>query len=291
MILQFDGRWRFTPPQDGQFQNQSISSSAVDEFFGIILRVSSQGDSQTILEHFKGHFSIAIGTAHVRSSNERWAQADLKSLMEEAAAIAPMFIDVLYDGLHTLSRQHPEYAIPTDNQLNEILTKHNIGYEIVNNELRLRDQTTPLVRLEIETIEREQDTMDILLRSISLSEDLLSQGRAREAVQESLWLLETISTAFRGQRTSDGTVQGRFFNQIIQSLRTIHRGTTLDRVLQWAESLYGYLSSPTGGGVRHGLDLTEGQELSINEARLFCNLIRSYTNYLISEYRRIEGHV
>lgn len=32
----------------------------------------------------------------------------------------------------------------------------------------------------------------------------------------------------------------------------------------------------TGGGVRHGVDLREGVALQINEARLYCNLIRSY---------------
>jgi hypothetical protein len=51
--------------------------------------------------------------------------------------------------------------------------------------------------------------------------------------------------------------------------------------------LHGYLSSPTGGGVRHGADLKEGVALEVNEARLCCNLIRSYIAYLIAEHERL----
>ena len=47
-------------------------------------------------------------------------------------------------------------------------------------------------------------------------------------------------------------------------------------------NLRGFLSSPTGGGIRHGLDLTDGKSIQINEARLHCNLNRSYVTYLIT---------
>lgn len=53
--------------------------------------------------------------------------------------------------------------------------------------------------------------------------------------------------------------------------------------------LHGYLSSPTGGGVRHGVDLNEGVALELNEARLCCNLIKSYIGYLIAEHERLGG--
>ncbi|SPZ48216.1 Uncharacterised protein [Agrobacterium tumefaciens] len=53
-------------------------------------------------------------------------------------------------------------------------------------------------------------------------------------------------------------------------------------------TLHGYLSSPTGGGVRHGVDLKEGLALEIDEARLYCNLIRSYLTFLIAEHERLS---
>lgn len=58
-----------------------------------------------------------------------------------------------------------------------------------------------------------------------------------------------------------------YFNKIIGELRARGRGHQ-EQILQWMMTLHGYLSSPTGGGVRHGTDLNEGLELGIDEARL-----------------------
>jgi len=63
------------------------------------------------------------------------------------------------------------------------------------------------------------------------SEQLLSEGRDRQAVQEILWLLETVSTAFQGLDTGTGTIQGRYFNTIADDLRKQHKGKTLEQVL------------------------------------------------------------
>lgn len=52
--------------------------------------------------------------------------------------------------------------------------------------------------------------------------------------------------------------------------------------------LHGYLSSLTGGGVRHGMDLKAGVASHQNEALLYCNLIRSYITYLIEEHERFQ---
>ena len=51
----------------------------------------------------------------------------------------------------------------------------------------------------------------------------------------------------------------------------------------------GYYESHTGGGGRHGLDLKDGLALGIDEARLYCNLIRSYLTFLIAEHGRLAG--
>jgi hypothetical protein len=44
----------------------------------------------------------------------------------------------------------------------------------------------------------------------------------------------------------------------------------------------------TGGGIRHGADLSAGIAVQPNEARLFCNLIRSYISYLIAQHERLS---
>lgn len=94
-----------------------------------------------------------------------------------------------------------------------------------------------------------EQSIELIQASLHRASDLLQQGHWREAVQESLWLLETVATAFRGVATATGTVEGRYFNKIVKELRDAHRGGGTDRVLDWATSLHGYLSSPTGGGV------------------------------------------
>lgn len=60
------------------------------------------------------------------------------------------------------------------------------------------------------------------------------------------------------------------------------------QILDWMTKLHGYLSSPTGGGVRHGMDLKAGVAIQQNEARLYCNLIRSYITPLIEEHERLQ---
>jgi hypothetical protein len=134
-----------------------------------------------------------------------------------------------------------------------------------------------------------EQAVEVFQRSVHRSEELLSQGgHDREAVQEILWLLETAATAFRSVDTDTGTIEGKYFNQIVRELRQqAQRGTSLDRILDWMTALHGYLSSPAGGGVRHGLDLNRGVEVSHSEARLFCNLIRSYLAFLLTEHERL----
>ena len=128
----------------------------------------------------------------------------------------------------------------------------------------------------------------MIQKSLNDSEQMLSEGRNRPAVQEILWLLETVATAFQGLETEAGTVQGKYFNKIIANLQKHNRGTALDQILSWVITLHGYLSSPTGGGIRHGTDLRAGVATQPDEARLFCNLIRSYITFLLSEHERLS---
>ena len=116
----------------------------------------------------------------------------------------------------------------------------------------------------------------------------MSEGRDRQAVQEILWLLETVSTAFQGLDTGAGTIQGKYFNKIAEDLRRHNKGKILEQVLAWVTTLHGFLSSPTGGGIRHGTDLKTGIVIQPNEARLFCNLTRSYISFLMAEHARLS---
>ena len=134
----------------------------------------------------------------------------------------------------------------------------------------------------------DEQAQVLIGKSLATSSRLLSEGSGRQAVQELLWLLETITTAFKGTAKSEGTVSGKYFTTIIKELRADKRGTHQDRIFEWIERLHGYLSAPTGGGVRHGQDLAEGIAMNFNEAFLYCNLIRSYITYLLEEHQRLK---
>jgi hypothetical protein len=288
MALKFNNAWRFNPPGDGRFQNKTIPGEAIEEFLGLASRVATQGPRQSVLEHFKGEFASAAGSTHSRSSNESWAATDLENNMCSASENAPLFIEAFYDACTFLGRRYPDWWVPDINLINTVLKKHDIGYEIRPPDLVLLETLETVVPVPEPPPTLAEKAIDVFQASLQRSEQLLAENHPREAVQEILWLLETVATAFRGLETHSGTVEGKYFNQIVRDLRAKHPGTTLDRVLEWVTNVHGYLSSPSGGGIRHGLDIDAGVELSQNDARLYCNLIRSYLAYLLTEHERIS---
>ena len=289
MPLKFIGAWRFRSPADGKFLNESIPEAAVSECIDLIMKIATQEDDrQRIIEHFKDHFCKAAGATHSWSSSLSWAETDLHTYAHEAARNAPLFIEAFYDACASLEEDDDDFFVPDANMVNALLVGHNIGYQIKPPRLEPREESKVLIEVANAPGTLADDAVEILQTSLHRSEELLSEGHGREAVQESLWLLETVSTAFRGAETGTGTVEGKYFNQIVRELRRGNTDTTLNRVLSWVESLHGYLSSPTGGGIRHGLDLDEGVLISEREARLFCNLIRSYLSFLLAEYERLS---
>lgn len=289
MPLKFPGVWRHRPPSDGRFMNESIPEEAVRECLDLIVKLTVQGDRQKVLEHFKRYFCIAAGGSYNWSSNESWADSDLQTYAYEAAENAPLFIEAFHDACSSFSGHDSEAWAPDPATINEIFATHDVGYVIDGPELVLRESEQPLISVASPPPKLAGRAADVLQTSLSRSEQLLSEGRGREAVQESLWLLETVTTAFRGVRTEGGKVDGKYFNRIVRDLRSVSEDGPLKKILEWVTHLHGYLSSPTGGGVRHGVDLDEGVQVGKSEARLFCNLIRSYLSYLVDSHQRLVG--
>ena len=211
--------------------------------------------------------------------------------MRDAAQNAPLFIEAMIDACRSAHLFGEELFAPDAEMINRVLVQHGVGYEVREDELLSREGTAAVIAVPAPPTTMTENAAGIVRESLSRSNQLLSEGRAREAVQEIVWLLETISTAFRETGTATGTVGGTYFNRIVQDLRRINRGTTLENVLRWIETLHGFLSSPTGGGVRHGIDLIAGIAFSPQEARLICNLIRSYIAFLLAEHERLVNQV
>lgn len=288
-MLNFDPKWRFKPPPDGRYRNSAIPPEAIRDFDLLIGNVATQGNRWDMLEHFKRAFSRAAGQSHFRSSSESWAETDLSTAMSQAAENAPLFLEAFYGACEEL-RQRGLVA-PDESMLNAICDKHELGYELKPPELLLRDSHSATAIAPVPVVERPltlaEQALDVLQQSLESSERLLADGHHRQAVQETLWVLESLTTAFRGLESAGETIRGKYFNEIVRDLRRVARGSTLERVLEWVTSLHGFLSSPTGGGVRHGLDLNAGVPIGPSEARLFCNLIRSYIGYLLAEHERL----
>lgn len=280
MALRFPASWRFTPPADGRFVNASIPADALREFSELIDKIRTEQRRWSILEHFKSAFG-----SYSASSSESWAYTDLLNLMSSAADNAPLFIETFYDACEELRQTSGEWFVPDVSIINALLAKCCIGYEIRPPNLIARETHGPPIEVaQPMAISLADSARQRFNKSLERSEELLRDSRAREAVQEILWLLETVATAFKGLETQSGKVEGKYFNTIVADLRAKHPGTTLDRVLEWITGMHGYLSSPTGGGVRHGVDLNQGVDLDSNQARLFCNLTRSYISFLLVEH-------
>jgi hypothetical protein len=277
-MLQFDGNWRFDSPGP-------IEPATEAAFLDLINRISGQAPRQSVLERFKKRFSAAASTQYWPSTNERFAAEDLARAMSEAAANAPLFIEAFWLGCEELRVRHPAMVLPDPGRINRILADTNAGYQL---DLPTLVATRVHVPISVPTPPPSLDAQarSLIENALQASERALAEGNGRQAVQEVLWLLETISTAFRSTDVFDGTIQGRYFNKIIGELRLRGRGHQ-EQILQWMMTLHGYLSSPTGGGVRHGVDLKEGLALGIEEARLYCNLIRSYLTFLMAEHERL----
>jgi hypothetical protein len=280
-MLNFDGNWRFESPG-------ALPPGAVEDFFNLIGRVVSQFETKKwAFEFFKQWFAGPANRQFRSSSSLRFAEGDLRDYMENAANNAPLFLEAFYDSCEALRQIHPTVAVPDARQINRVLFECEAGWEISPPDLIARNPQPP-IPVPVHAPSFHQQARELLEQSLAESERLLSEGRDRLAVQEILWLLETVSTAFRGIDVGQGTVRGKFFNTIVSDLKRFEGGD-LKIVLEWTTALHGYLSSPTGGGVRHGADLAGDITIRPTEARLFCNLTRSYIAYLIAEHERLTG--
>ena len=283
-MLNFPGAWRFSPPAGCE----TIPTEVVDEIFDLIKRTAVQDERyQRTLERFKTFFARASGAIDNQSSNAGWAESDLHGLMHDATANPPLFIEAFYDGWEASRNQGLD--VPDADVLNGVLAKHEVRFRIEPPDLKAvgAENSTVVIPVPESPPTLAERAVAVLQRSAERSEELWELGRDREAVQEILFLLESVATAFRGMDTEAGQIGGTYFNQIVRELRTRDTRPALDQVLRWLTTMHGYLSAPAGGGIRHGLDLKQGVEINHSEARLYCNLTRSYLNFLLAEHERL----
>lgn len=271
-MLQFDPNWRFTSPGP-------LPPPAVHAFFDFIDKIASQGHAWTIVEKFKERFVGGTG----RSSSLDWAWSDLDKQMGRAAENAPVFIESFYNCC--MDCRALGLTVPPVDLINKMLAEHKAGYKISPPYLLATQDYTPIPVPEV-TPSLASQARPQIDEALDNADRFLSEGRGRHAVSELLWLLESISTAFKGTGDGADTIQGKYFNAIVKEMKATSKGRAQEQILTWMTTLHGYLSNPTGGGVRHGADLQAGIAIQPHEARLYCNLIRSYITFLIEEHER-----
>jgi hypothetical protein len=281
-MLTFNTTWRFTSPG-------LIANGVADDFFMFIKKIAGQhSDRQYVIEHYKRHFADAAARPCYTSTSLSWAESDLNDYMSAAAGNAPLFIEAFFDAGNALQMANPQFIVPDVATINQILAKYAAGYELQPPALISRNPQ-PAIPVQERPPSLDVEAHEIIQRSLKQSEENLARGRGRQAVQEILWLLETVSTAFQGLPIGETTVQGKYFNKIAEELRRHHKGQTVEQAINWMTTLHGYLSSPTGGGIRHGGTLKADVEMLPHEAHLFCNLIHSYLSFLLDEHGRLSG--
>jgi hypothetical protein len=278
-MLNFDPEWRFQSPV-------GLSPDGVWGFRTLISRLTDPNAPQSTLELFKRYFATAAGEPYGASSNASWARSDLEGLMDRAAVNAPLFIEAFWDASQALEARRSGPPIPLV-VVNRVLAEHETGFQIQPPDLVAVRNLTPLP-VDVRTPSLDDQARSLIQKSLDQAQKFLREGQGRQAVQESLWLLETISTVFRGLPLETDTVQGKYFNKIANELKRDSSNPHLARVLGWITALHGYLSSPTGGGVRHGVDVAATVRLEDNDALLYCNLIRSYITFLVEEHERLR---
>jgi len=288
MPLQFDGAWRFTPPQLADGTPATITNDARWAFLELARRAAGQSaDRQSILEIFKRPFARAASRSYSPSSTESWAEDDLSSLMSEAAANAPIFLAAMFEACETLRARG--FVAPDVALLNRACAENNLPYRIEGNRLLIDGGSAPIVEVQPAAPSLAARAREILERSLARADELIAEGRLVDAVREVQWLIESVSTAFAASEIEGRVIEGGYFNEIAGRLRRAAPGTPLAFALRGAETLQSWLSDPAGGGLRHGLAFERTAPMTQTEARLYLNLTLSYLDLMLREHERIAG--
>lgn len=261
-----------------------LDRSALSKFGDMIDKIESQSDAGwSIIEIFKTKFGC-----DGRSSSRDWARSDLNSAMFSLAQKnGAAFVAAFYDGCEAVAVKYDNVELPDEDAINHVLFKSNFPCEISSGDLKALGSGSD-VSVTLSHRDRQANEVRKLTESLDEADRLLAAGRNRQAVQEVLWLIETVSTALVGKDLGGGQVKGKYFNEIIRDLKSRTSDAHLDRALHWMSQLHGYLSAPAGGGVRHGTNLSSDLEITLSDAKLWCNLTRSYIQYILDKATELE---
>ncbi len=172
--------------------------------------------------------------------------------------------------------------------MNRVLSEQNTGFVIQPPNLISQD-AQELINVSEEPLSLDQQAQEIIQQALAQSEKLCLKDMIGQPSRKFYGFSKLSPLPFRGSILTWGPFRG---NTSIRS-PMIYEGSIEE--VRWRRFLTGsrlytvICPRPTGGGIRHGTDLKAGIATQPNEARLFCNLIRSYIGYLIAEHKRLSN--
>lgn len=289
-MLEFNRLWRFQNPQDDELHHGAIPIEAAEDFMQLIRAANTGVNRKGLFEHFARRFAGVAQQGYWSSTTPAFAEQDCMLYLTQAAERAPLFIESFYDAWVELQQNGQIRTPPVEDLVNRIFTERQIGYRLAPPNLEAVGAPPPLIEVNLPETTLSERAREVIGESLAHAAQHLERGEDRAAVMESLWLLDSVTTVFRGIPLPQGTVNGVYFNQIVEDLR---RNRPLEgsfaQILRWMETMYGYLSAPGGGQIRHGMNLSDEIRLNRNDARLYCNLIRSYIEFLLAEHERLAN--
>lgn len=118
-MLQYPGEWKFATTDE----IPSLPPMVVYYFHDVLKRIADgTDDTWGVIEMFKA----AFGAAGMSTSLD-WANTDLRRAMEEDRN-AVVFLDLLWSAIDAAHKRG--LAVPTVAQINDMLRRNNVGYEL-----------------------------------------------------------------------------------------------------------------------------------------------------------------
>lgn len=277
--ITFPKEWGFEPAANtDEWYLEEIPVEAARAIERLIHQIADSAEStKATLEEFGRAFSASVGGSYYGSSDVGWAGTDLNSYLMDARTNPPKFLRTLVEAFNSVRDERTDQEIPEVAHLNKILETHRVGYII---------QPDGVLTLRTDYIGEEDTDVPLLVKaraelesSWDKANDLLVQGKPREALEAIWWVVESMTADFAGAKVAGVQVQGTYFNEVIKDIKKAYPGTVRHRALSLLEQIQHWLSDPKQLGIRHGASAT-AQKVELPEARLIVGLVREYAKYL-----------
>ncbi|EMB9232343.1 abortive infection family protein [Vibrio harveyi] len=252
----------------------SLDNAVVNDFLSLMKKVSAPMGKQQVIEIYKQHLCKVSGDYYAKSSSLDWAESDMSYQASNAAKDAPNFIAAVYDAFEELEQSGA--VVPKEQNLNQILSKHQAHFEIVNGHLNSTGAAVaaPQVTESISTA---------VIRALGDAKALIGTVDSSSAIDRA----HTALHGYLGQLCSDANITlasdatvSKAFKELRKShpalLATGHRASEISKVLNsFAASIDAFSTLRNHASLVHVNDL-----LDVPEATATVNAMYTIFRYV-----------